>query len=140
MSESHFHLILNHLPVSGALFACVLMVCGRALRNETVLNVALFTLMAIGISAIPVYFTGMLVEDAVRNILDKALIRTHSLAGELAMYASALCGIAAYITYTLRTEQKPSAKKATVLLFVLSFLTLALMVWAGWTGGMINHG
>ncbi len=68
MSIIHLHLLLNHVPVVGTLFALVLFSAALLLR-ETV-----FTRFALGFSAVlaavavAVYFTGGPAEEAVEKL------------------------------------------------------------------------
>ena len=139
MSSEHLHLILNHLPVSGILFGCILLGFGLALKSDSIIDVSLFTFIAVSIVLVPVYFTGTIAEDSV-DVMKKELARAHALAGELAAYAGVLCGIMAYITYFQRAGQSPGAARMTGLLFIVSFLTFLIMTWAAWSGGRIGHG
>lgn len=140
MNSVHLHLVLNHLPVMSVLFGTVLLLYGSSRKNITVLNIAFTTLAFAGMFAMLAYVTGLWANGAMDlEGARKIRANAHELAGELSAYATVLLGMTTYPVHLLHKEQKHSAKQWTLLMIFFAFVVLALMVWAAWSGGKIEH-
>ena len=58
MNQAHLHLLLNHLPILGALFGLLILAGGFLLKYDTVKRTALGLFVLSAILAIPAYLTG----------------------------------------------------------------------------------
>lgn len=111
MSLVHLHLMLNHIPVVGALFLIVLFAAGVARGNATIVRVAFWTCVALAVVAVVTFLTGEPAEEAVEGIagIHAAAVERHE---DMALVATVLLGIggvlsAAALWLTRRRETMP---------------------------------
>ena len=97
MSLVHLHLMLNHIPVVGALFVVALFAMGFVRGNATVVRTALWTCGAIGAIALLTFFTGEPAEEAVEKLAgtSEAAIERHE---SVALVATILLGVGAALS------------------------------------------
>ena len=65
MTWSHLHLMLNHVPVLGAVFGFLLLAYGVWRKNDTLQRAALWSFAVVALVAVPVYLTVEPAEEAV---------------------------------------------------------------------------
>ena len=94
MSLVHLHLMLNHIPVVGALFLVVLFTAGAVRGNATLVRTALWTCGALGVIALLTFLTGEPAEEAVEGLAgtSEAAIERHE---DVALVATIMLGVAA---------------------------------------------
>ena len=135
MSIVHLHLLLNHVPVVGTLFALLLFAAAVFLR-ETV-----STKFALGFSvAIAVYFTGGAAEEAVEKLagVTERAIEQHEEAAKVTTIAMSIFGalsLAALVIF--RKRQVPRWVGAAG--FAGTVVLSTLMGWTANLGGQIRH-
>lgn len=141
MNAAHMHLVLNHFPIVGVVFAIPLLVLGWLLRREDFSRAGLLLVVLAGILTIPAFFTGKSAEDVVERLpkVSAAVIERHEEAAELAlglMGATAILGAIGLVAGFLKKNLLRVFVPLTLLLCLVS--TVAL----GWTnnlGGQIQH-
>lgn len=141
MSGAHLHLILNHLPVVGSVFALLLLTWGFVRRSDELKRASLDAAILVALLTIPTYLTG---EPAWEDIMDvpgdnDAFVESHQRAAGFAFGASALTGIIAIITLVLGRKQRPLPSGLTTVVLILLLATSAMMGWVSNLGGMIRH-
>lgn len=140
MTILHLHLLLNHIPVVGTLFALLLFAAALLLRETVSAKFALAVTAGLAVVAIAVYFTGAPAEDAVEKLagVTERAIERHEEAAEVATVAVGILGalsLLALLAY--RAKQVP--RWVVLLGFVGSIVTSALMGWTANLGGQIRH-
>lgn len=131
----HLHLILNHAPLFGELFAVSMLVVAGVLRSRTLLRTALAVVILTALGSIPVLLTGRAAGDAIGKVegIDQDAIGPHEDAAERFLVAAEAAGLAALVALA-----RP--RRATI--GIVSVLTLISLGLAGWTanlGGLIHH-
>ena len=140
MTIVHLHLLLNHIPVVGAIFVVALLATALVRRDSIVARVALWTSALLGIVAIAVYFTGEPAEEAVEHLpgISESAIERHE---ELALVATTM--IAAFGALALGALMMFRGRSLPRWVIVSSFVgMLAVAGVMGWTanlGGQIRH-
>jgi hypothetical protein len=134
-SPIHLHLILNHAPVFGELFAAALLIAAAVLRSKTLLRTALAVVILTALGAVPVFFTGRAAADAIGKFegIDQEAIGPHEEVAERFLIAASAAGVAAVIALL-----RPG--RATIA--IAAALTLLSFGLAGWTanrGALIHH-
>lgn len=140
MSIVHLHLLLNHVPVVGTLFALLLFAAAILLRETVSTRFALGFSAAIAVVAVAVYFTGSPAEEAVEKLagVTEKAIEQHEEGAELATVAMSMFGalsLAALVIFRKRRVPGWVAVSGFVGTVVLS----ALMGWTANLGGQIRH-
>jgi hypothetical protein len=143
MNPVHVHLMLNHIPVLGMIFATLLL--GHALWHEKAelrkLALGLFVLLAV-ITPI-VYLSGHGAEESVERLagVSEAALERHEDAGRpalIAMFVSGAGGLFVSLAWVW-----PAAagirRKAAWGLFALGLASSGWLAWTALTGGQIRH-
>ena len=140
MTILHLHLLLNHIPVVGALVALLLFGV-TLLRRETVsTKFALAFTAAIAALAVVVYFTGGAAENAVEKLagVTEASIHRHEEAAEITTVAFSIFGGLALLALVVFRSKKPPRWIAVAGL-VGALAVSSLMAWTANLGGQIRH-
>lgn len=139
---AHVHLLLNHVPVIGSLFALGLLAWGLWRRSEELQRAALGAVVVVALMTIPTYLSG---EPAWEDIMglpaaqQDPQIEAHQRAAQFAFGASLLTGIVAMITLVKGCKGKPLATRWVAAILVLSLATTGVMAYVANLGGMIRH-
>lgn len=141
MNGAHIHLLLNHIPVLGALFGLLLLLAALVRRNHPLLRVAYVVFIVSAIVAAPAFFTGEGAEDAVEGQpgVTEAVIDRHEDASKVALAAAIGLGLLSIgaVVQSVRSERTSPALGIVILL--VSVATTGLMAWTANLGGEIRH-
>jgi hypothetical protein len=139
MNAAHIHLMLNHVPLFGALAVTVLLVVALVLRQQGVARAGLVVALLTALVAIVVYLTGEPAEELVENLpgISEAVMESHE---EIALVATLVVGAFALVSlYGLFAFRRGVSMGFTKILLVLSLLPLATMAYTAYLGGQIRH-
>jgi hypothetical protein len=140
MSWTHFHLMVNHLPVLGAPALLLVLAWALLRRSPSVARAALWGTVLLAPAAQIVSLTGEQSEDRLEQVvaMDEAVVERHEEMGEIATRVLILTAVVAAIALW-RSRRAPGTRllPATVLAGLLA--TSGLMAYSAWTGGMIRH-
>jgi len=143
MNPAHVHLMINHLPLYGTLFAAMLLTYALAARKEEVRKAGLAMLVLLAFASPAVYFSGEQGEDWAEDAgLSEERIEAHEEAGKVAF--ALLLGNGALAAGVLLLGAFPaSAGRRTAATWIAVMASLAVFAWSAWTattGGRIRHG
>jgi uncharacterized membrane protein len=140
MSTVHIHLLLNHVPVIGAVIGLALLVVALARRSDELARVTFWLYALLGAASIVVYVTGEPAEDAVENLagVSKAVIEQHEEAALVATIAMGAAGALALLA-TLVFRRKAMPRPLVGGGFVMALLITGLMGYTANLGGQIRH-
>ena len=139
MSAAHIHLMLNHVPLFGALAVTILFGVALALRQQGVARAGLVVALLAAAVAVVVYLTGEPAEELVENLagVSEPAMETHE---EVALVATILLGAFALLAlYALLAFRHGVSMRFTKLLLVLSLVPLAAVAYTSYLGGQIRH-
>lgn len=142
MDLAHLHLMMNHVPVLGVVFAFVVTLIGGIARSMIAVRVGLIMLVVSGLVAVPVYLTGESAEELVEGLpgVSEALIDPHESAAAVSLGLAIASGLLALLTLLLSRSSK-HLLPGTFLVATM-FVTLAAGVSMAYTanlGGQIRH-
>ena len=141
MNQAHIHLIVNHVPIVGSLFALVLLGAGLLRKNETLTQAGLVAVLAAGLLCLPAQLTGegaaQIVQDLPR--VSRALIQAHEAAAELGFWALESAAALALFSLLLLKNASPKARLLALLTLLATVLSFGLLARAGNLGGQIRH-
>jgi hypothetical protein len=140
MSGAHLHLILNHVPVLGAVFGLLLLSYGLIRRNDGVVRASLWTLVVVGIAGLAAYWTGEPAEEVVENLpgISEAILERHEEAAFLATIGGGIVGLIALAGLALH-RSRPVAGAYSAVMLLLTGGLFGVMAWTGNLGGQIHH-
>ncbi|MBU6325635.1 MAG: hypothetical protein KJS92_09120 [Bacteroidetes bacterium] len=141
MNGAHIHLILNHLPIVGMVFATLTLLAGFLLKNITVKQTALGLFVLTAITALPAYFTGEGAEEMIEGIpgVSHQDIHHHEDEGKIFLIVSILTGILALATLWLERRKNALSNMAYVGVFLAAGASLVMGQKTGSSGGEIRH-
>ena len=141
MTDVHLHLLLNHLPILGSLFALVLGIYGAARRQPAVVRAAFLALIVTGVGSFAATRTGEGAEDAVEELpgVSEALIHEHEEAAELANYAAIALALLALGVLVWRRRDAEIGTAPTAAILLSALVVFGLMARTGNLGGQIRH-
>ncbi|ALW86969.1 hypothetical protein AUC43_18925 [Hymenobacter sedentarius] len=141
MSQAHIHLIFNHVPIVGSLFAFVLLAAGLGQNNTSLTRAGLVAVLAAGLLCLPAQLTGegaaKIVQDMPR--VSRALIQAHAAAAEQGFWVLEGAGALALFALLLLKNASPRARLLALLALLATGLSFGLLARAGNLGGLIRH-
>lgn len=141
MNQAHIHLIVNHVPILGSLFALVLLAAGLLRKNPVLTQAGLVAVLAAGLLCLPAQLTGegaaAIVQDMPR--VSRALIQRHEAAAELGFWALEGAATLALFGLLLLKNASPKARLFALLALLATGLSFGLLARAGNLGGQIRH-
>jgi peptidoglycan/LPS O-acetylase OafA/YrhL len=137
----HLHLLINHVPILGSIFALLLMLWAMQRGHRELRRLALWVALFVGLSSYPAYLTGDEAHEQVEDFpgIDHDAAEEHEESAELAMVimlvTAGVSGLALFLGRGERTEPR-WVRGAVLLGLVASSATVAK---AAWDGGTIRH-
>ena len=140
MDSVHLHLMLNHLPVVGTLFALLLLGFAILKRSDELKKVALGSFVIIAALATPAYLTGEPAEELAEKLpgVTESVIDPHEDAAKIAFALILSVGVVALTGLVfLRAKAVPQWFAVSVL--ALSIGAAGALAWTANLGGQIRH-
>jgi uncharacterized membrane protein len=139
----HAHLILNHVPTAGFVFALVFYVAALATSNDAMKRGSLILLVLCSIVGVPTYVTGTaamwaLTQPPIPEI-SKAVINAHRNMALWTLFGLGFTGSAAWIELWRYRHFGRFSKLSLALVLLFAVVTLGVMTETGHRGGQINH-
>ena len=141
MNWAHTHLLVNHLPILGGLFALLLLAWGWLRREPAIVRLALGLFVLLAGAAIAVHSTGERAVEAVERLpgVTRELIDAHESAAGKATTVYFVAGLAA-LGGLIAFRKRPSPPAWFLALMLLIGAANAVMIArAGLLGGEIRH-
>src|SRR3984885_4505999 len=140
---AHIHVILNHFPTVGFVFALLFFIIGMARDNAGMKRAGLVTFVICGILGAPTYVTGAaamfsLTAPPVTGI-SKAMINAHRDWALISLFGLGATGAVAWIELWRYRYLRRFSKISLNVTLILAIVTLAVMAETGHRGGQINH-
>lgn len=141
MNQAHIHLLINHLPILGALFGMLTLAAGFLLKNSTVKRTALGLFTFAALCAVPAYLTGEGAEEVVENLpgVSDALMERHEELANIFLGVTGALGLLALFTFFVDYKGKKSAGALYTLTFIVSLGAMVFAQQVGTSGGEIRH-
>ncbi len=140
MTGTHQHLLVNHVPIIGAIFALALLLTSLRYGRDVLQRTALAVLFVVGVAGAAAKFSGEPAEDGVRGMpgVTRAAIHEHEEIADNAFLAAAALGLlAGAALWRWRRAALPNS--AAIGALVGTVVVTALMAYTGLLGGQIRH-
>jgi uncharacterized membrane protein len=140
---SHVHIILNHFPTVGFVFAIGFFVVALVMNNDVMKRYSLVLFVICAILGLPTYVTGnasmwALTDPAIPGV-SKAVINAHRDMALLTLFGLAFTGVPAWIELFRFRHLGRFSNRSLYLVLAFAIITLAVMAETGHRGGQINH-
>jgi hypothetical protein len=140
MGGAHLHLLVNHAPVLGSLFALALFVASYIWAPDVLRRTAFVVLIGTALAAAVADLSGDPAANAVRGLpgVKRELIHEHEGMAEKAFIAAGLVGVVALLLLvrSRRTAVPPSSGAIGL---VCALVVAAMMAYTALLGGRIRH-
>ena len=136
----HLHLLVNHAPIFGALFAVCLFLASYVWAPDALRRSAFVVLIFTGGAGAISNYTGDPAEDAIRGFpgVKRALIREHEEMGEKSFIVASLVGVVA-IVLLARTRRGPVSGGMAATGLIASLIVFGMMAYTGLLGGRVRR-
>jgi MYXO-CTERM domain-containing protein len=137
---AHFHLLVNHAPIFGSLFALALLVASYFTSADVLRRTAFVVLIGTAIAAAAANLSGDAAEEAVKGLpgIKHDLIEAHSEMGDKSYYLAGALGVLA-LAALVRWRRRPIPAGVTVAAVLATAFVGGAMVYTGLLGGRIRH-
>jgi uncharacterized membrane protein len=140
---SHVHMILNHAPTVGFVFAIAFFIIGVMTKNDPMTRGSLILFVICGILGVPTYVAGTatmwaLTQPPIPEI-SKAVINAHRDMALWSLFGLGFTGAAAWLELWRYRYFGRFSKFSLTLVIVFAVVTLGIMTETGHLGGQINH-
>ncbi len=140
MNPAHLHLMLNHFPVVGLVFALALLGWGMLPQNQTLAKAGFAALVVVALLAVPVFLTGEPAEKIAEPLpgVSHPIIEQHEDVAKAAFIVTLAAGGAALLGLWL-TRGKAVAAWCSSPTLLLALVAASLMAWTANLGGKVRH-
>lgn len=139
MNPAHWHLVVNHLPIIGGIFASLILIYGIVFKNESIVKLSYVFFVLTAIFSVVASQTGESAEGYLKSInaVEETVLETHVAAADLANYAAIGLGVISLLALLIARIR--NYKATPLIILALSLLVAGLMGRAGNLGGEIMH-
>ena len=140
ISGAHLHLLVNHAPLFGALFALALLVASFIWAPDVLRRTALVVLVFTALSAVVSDLSGDPAEDAIRGFpgVQRAIIHEHEEFADKSYIAASIVGVLALIAL-VRYRRTGLTRGATYTMLAGAAVVSGMMAWTAQLGGRVRH-
>ena len=140
---SNAHIVLNHIPTAGFVFALAFFVVALASDNAVMKRGSLVAFAICSVAGVPTYVAGTaamwaLTQPTIPEI-SKAVINSHRDMALLTLLGLAFTGTVAWVELWRSRSSGKLAQSSLNAVLVSAIVTLAIMAETGHRGGLINH-
>jgi uncharacterized membrane protein len=140
---SHVHVILNHIPTVGFVFALTFYIVALVGDNDVMKRASLILFVICSIVGVPTYVTGAasmwaLTQPPIPEI-SKAVINAHRDMALWTLFGLGFTGAASYIELWRSRYSGRFSNRSLTLVLLFAIVTLVIMAETGHRGGQINH-
>jgi uncharacterized membrane protein len=140
---SHVHIIVNHLPTVGFVFALVFYVVALAMKNVVMTRASLVLFVICAVLGVPTFVTGnasmwALTDPPVRGIA-KAVINAHRDFALYSLFGLAFTGVTSWIALWRFRHLGHFSNRFLSVILIFAVVTLGVLAETGHRGGQINH-
>ena len=140
---SHVHVILNHFPTVGFVFALGFYITALVMNNVTMKRGSLVLFVICAILILPTFVTGnasmWALTDSKLPEFSKAVINAHRDMALLTLFGLAFTGVTAWIELWRYRHLGRFSNRLLYLVLAFAIITLGIMAETGHRGGQINH-
>lgn len=136
----HLHLLVNHAPIFGAVFALALFLASYLWAPDVLRRTALVFLIFTGLAGAASDLTGEPAVHAVRGLpgIKRDVTHEHEEMGEKSFIVASIVGVLA-IGLLVRARSAPVSSGAAATGLIASLIVSGMMAYTGLLGGRVRH-
>lgn len=141
MDQLQLHLLVNHVPIIGALTALIVVVIGVVRKNVAVRTVGLSLYAVMALAVLPTYFSGEGAEERIENIagISHDVIHEHEESAELSLVVMLVAAAVALATIAAQWKGMSIASTLSYLFIVIALISAIQIARTGHEGGKIRR-
>ncbi len=141
MNMTHLHLILNHIPVVGSMFAVALLAFALWRKSKELTKAAMVLFIIVAALCVPAYLTGEPAEDSVKLLpgISKTIVEKHEDAALLALTGMVAIGVIALAGLIWLKRGKVIPTWLSSVLLSAALIVFGLTAWTANLGGQVRH-
>lgn len=141
MFGAYPHLLVNHIPILGTIFGILILGTGMFLKNDTVKQTGLGTLVFAALSSGLVLLTGDPAGDVVKTLpgISESMIEYHENMAYMSLWFLIPSGVISAMAFYSIWKKEKAAKNIVIAAIALSLITTGMMAYVARTGGQIRH-
>lgn len=141
MDGAHIHLMLNHFPIAGILFAIPILVIAWWRKNDVLGLTGMSLVLLSGLITIPTFLAGEPAGEIIEHLpgISEKLIEIHEEAAEKTIWFVGAAALAALISLVVAFKNKSMLLKAIPFVTILSLCAIGFLAWTNNLGGQISH-
>lgn len=141
MNPAHLHLILNHFPIAGMLFAMPILLVAWWRKSDVLGQIGMLIVVLAGLITIPVFLTGEPTEEMIEHLpcISEKLIEVHEEMAEKAIWVVGAASLTALASLVYALLRKSFPMKAIPPVMILALCSLGVLAWTNNLGGEISH-
>lgn len=141
MTETHIHLLINHMPVFGSVFGAIVLAIGIWSKSTTAKLAAYVVFLLSSIGGLIAYVTGEAAEETVEHIPGVAtkMIEQHETAAGYALVALIVLGVMAVLAAVMTVLKPATTHVFAWITLLISLIVFGLVARTGYLGGQIRH-
>lgn len=141
MNQVHIHLLINHLPIIGAILGALVLIHGIWSRSNSTLIAAYNILLISAIGAGLAYATGEGAEETVEHLqgFSENLIEKHAESAVAALIAMIIMGAISLTGLYITLKGSSLIRPISLLALTAALIGFGLIAWTGYLGGQIRH-
>ena len=137
---AHLHLLVNHAPIFGSLFALALLVASYFTSADVLRRTAFVVLIGTAIAGAAADLSGDAAEEAVKGLpgVRRELIDAHKQMGDKAYILAGVLGVLSLVAL-VRWRKRPIPASATLVGVLATAFVGGATIYTGLLGGRIRH-
>jgi uncharacterized membrane protein len=143
LNAAHWHLMLNHFPITGTLTGFLILLCSFLFRNATLMYTALVIFILTALLTIPAYLTGEGAEEILQQVVGfnaEEAIEIHEESAKTALITMQVLGALSLLSLVIYWNGKHNtARLLNAFIGFFSLIVLVLMLRVATQGGEIRH-
>ena len=141
MNSAHIHLLFNHFPILGALFAAGVLFFGVVLNDRKINQVGLVSMVIFTLLTIPAFLSGEGAEEVVEDYqgISHAAIHNHEEIAEIGLWIMVVAGVIALVSFILQYRKEQLHRTLSIIALVAALAAFGVFARVGLTGGEIRH-
>jgi uncharacterized membrane protein len=141
MNGVHLHLLLNHFPIIGSIFASGFLIAGLIWKSNHLLHGAYALIIISALFSVGAYITGEEAEHAVEKIIgiNHDALEEHEESAEISMWVLILTGALSLGTVAAYKKAGSYSKVLVIITLIAMLVSTALMIHTGKEGGLVRH-
>ena len=141
MDDIHFHLLINHFPIVGAIFATVVLITGIFTRSEVVKRTAYGLFILTALLSLPTNESGEDAEGHVKKIegVNDVMIEKHEEMATIGFWCAIVTGLLSVIAMFLSIKDNDLKGILSILVLAAAIVAIIYLWQTGESGGRIRH-